>query len=137
MATSSYCQTPLRACKYYPSIPSFLNPLLSSPLFPPLSFLLPPSPAALSALISDIECYWSSVAELEAWLGAGEARMEECGPIGANLPRLVEQSPILEVGTAVDRLPMVTPSHHQPSQCYNVTPSHSHSITYHTSSLHM
>ena len=121
----------LKACKYY----SFFLPpsLLFSPvpfplLLPPSLLFLPPSPAALSALISDIECYWSSVAELEAWLGAGEARMEECGPIGANLPRLVEQSPILEVGTAVDRLPMVTPSQH-----HTITPSHHPSLLqYHT-----
>ena len=57
---------------------------------------------------------------MEAWLEAGEGRMEECGPIGANLPRLVEQSVILEVGTAVDWLPTVTPSH---SHSITVVPS--------------
>ena len=46
--------------------------------------------------------------------------MEQCGPIGANLPRLVEQSAILEVGTAVDWLPTVTQSH---SHSITVVPS--------------
>ena len=54
----------------------------------------------LSALVAEIENYWLSVAELEAWLRAGEAKIEECGPFGADLPRLVEQSALLEVWTA-------------------------------------
>ena len=77
------------------------------------------------------------MAELEAWLRAGEGRMEECGPIGANLPRLVEQSAILEVGTAVDWLPQ---SHHHTftaSQLHHhnhsITPSQHHTITPHPS----
>ena len=154
MATSGhgyFCQNLLRPCKYFsslfllpcfsPLLPScFLLPLLL-PSSPSLSFPLASSflPAALSALISDIEGYWSSVAELEAWLGAGEAKMEECGPIGANLPRLVEQSPILEVGTTVDRLPMVTPSHHQPSvlQYHTITQSQHHSCTITVTASHI
>ena len=55
----------------------------------------------LSALIAEIENYWLSVAELEAWLAAGEAKLDECGPFGADLPRLVEQSALLEVWVIV------------------------------------
>ena len=123
--------------KYYPSVLSFLlSSLLSSSPVPPLPFSPPPSLSiALSALISDIEGYWSSVAELEAWLRAGEGRMEECGPIGANLPRLVEQSAILEVGTAVDWLPQS--HHHTASQLHHhshsIIPPHHHTITPHPS----
>lgn len=54
----------------------------------------------LSALVAEIENYWLSVAELETWLRAGEATIEECRPFGADLPRLVEQSALLEVWTA-------------------------------------
>ena len=89
----------------------------------------------LSALIAEIENYWLSVAELEAWLAAGEAKIEECGPFGADLPRLVEQSALLEVWEAsymnhnFYMAQYLSHHHSNTSECHTITVSHHHSMT--------
>ena len=71
---------------------------------------------------------------MEAWLGVGEATMEECGPIGADLPRLVEQGPILEVGAAhtvtVTQFTQLT--HSRSTHSHTVTQSHSYCLQSHS-----
>ena len=89
----------------------------------------------LSALIAEIENYWLSVAELEAWLAAGEAKIEKCGPFGADLPRLVEQSALLEVWEAsymnhnFYMAQYLSHHHSNTSECHTITVSHHHSMT--------
>lgn len=49
------------------------------------------------SLLSRIEEFWSAYGVLETWVTEREASLTDCGPIGANLPRLSEQMEILKV----------------------------------------
>ena len=60
--------------------------------------VLPHSPHAVcQALIPRIKSMWSECEGVEEWVGQRETVLTECGSIGANLPRLKEQSEILKV----------------------------------------
>ena len=67
---------------------------LSLSLFHHLSLSLS---AVLSPLLSSVEAYSSSCSEFESWLEEQEGKLEECGPIGADLNRLKEQTELLKV----------------------------------------
>ena len=49
------------------------------------------------ALLSRIEEFWTAHGVLETWVTEREASLTDCGPIGANLPRLSEQMETLKV----------------------------------------
>ena len=51
----------------------------------------------LAPILSRVEAHSSSCDEFEAWLDEKEAGLTECGPIGADLKRLTEQSELLKV----------------------------------------
>ena len=51
----------------------------------------------LESLLSRLESLLSSSGQFEGWLDDGEAKLTDCGAIGANLQRLLEQAEILEV----------------------------------------
>ena len=55
------------------------------------------TPTVLPPVLSRVEAHCSSCDKFEAWLIEQEAGLEECGPIGADLKRLVEQSELLKV----------------------------------------
>ena len=61
-----------------------------------LSLSLSLSPV-LSPLLSSVEAHCSSCSEFESWLDEQEGKLEECGPIGADLNRLKEQTELLKV----------------------------------------
>ena len=52
-------------------------------------------------MIARVELFQVGLASLSAWVDESEAVLEECGPIGAHLDRLLEQADILEVGGVV------------------------------------
>ncbi len=57
--------------------------------------------SVLCPLVINLREFEKDSSDLEVWLKEREAELEECGTIGANLDRCIEQTSILEVGGAI------------------------------------
>lgn len=70
-----------------------------SDIFTTLTITAPPTlpPAVVNGLIGRVEVLLVRVGECEEVLGESEGRLTECGPIGADLDRLLQQQEILDV----------------------------------------
>ena len=73
----------LRPCKKYEKIKPFVCSLCL--------------PTDLSVMVDRIEVLLVRVGECEGVMEEGEGRMRECGPIGADPDRLVQQQELLDV----------------------------------------
>ena len=69
-----------------------------------------PHLTVLTGLINDVEIILVRVSEFEGVLEEGDGMMIKCGPIGADLDRLVEQQEILDVSGSgrPERLLLIT-----------------------------